>query len=466
MTLTRILVVDDDDVDRLACRRALTRGGSLPIEFVEADTGASALELSAARHFDCLLLDFRLPDMDGIELMERLQRRPSDAQVPVVMLTGADDVSVAVEAMRRGASDYLVKDVQGRYQALIPAVVQRVMRDHEMRRQKSRAEQALHAIVSSASDAIVSADGEGRITLFNPSAEAVFGCEAVAAIGLPIERFFTPVSGRVGGRRTDGQHLELEVSLSHATVHGQTMLTAIVREVTQRVQAELALARYREELSSLTRKLMAQEKTTTRRIAQSLHDRLGQTLAALRLSFDAVQSVERPAADAMQQRHAERVGALIDQAVREVRQALVDLRPPLLDEHGLAAALDNELRSRARAHEEVELLLEAAGDCAQHRWPADVEYAGFMIAREALANALQHAGASSVRLRLDGSADSLSLEVLDDGRGIETHEVASRPGHLGMVGMRERALAIGAHFSVARSDTAGTSVVLRWKAHR
>ncbi|HEY0858879.1 MAG TPA: response regulator [Albitalea sp.] len=463
MTLTRILVVDDDDVDRLACRRALTRGGSLPIEFLEADTGARALELCAAQRFDCLLLDFRLPDMDGIELMEQLLSRPADMLVPVVMLTGADDVSVAVEAMRRGASDYLVKDVQGRYQALIPAVVQRVMRDHEMRRQKSRAEQALHAIISSASDAIVSADGEGRITLFNPSAEAVFGCESVAAIGQPIERFFTPLSGRVGGRRADGQHLELEVSLSQAKVQGQTMLTAIVREVTQRVQAELALARYREELSSLTRKLMAQEKVTTRRIAQSLHDRLGQTLAALRLSFDAVQSGEQPASPAMQQRHAERVGALIDQAVREVRQVLVDLRPPLLDEHGLAAALDNELRSRARAHEDVELLLEATDECMQHRWPADVEYAGFMIAREALANALQHARASTVRVRLAGSDQRLELEVLDDGRGIEEHELPSRPGHLGMVGMRERALAIGAHFSVARGDATGTVVGLRWR---
>ncbi|HJV60593.1 MAG TPA: response regulator [Albitalea sp.] len=463
MAPARILLVDDDEVDRLACRRALLRGGSGMFEFVEVNSAAQAIDYASSEQFDCLLLDFRLPDMDGIELMDRLLERPADTPVPVVMLTGADDVSVAVEAMRRGASDYLVKDVEGRYQALIPAVVQRVMRDHEMRRAKSRAEQALQVVVSSASDAIISADGDGCITLFNPSAEQIFGCDAASAMGLPLGRFFDPVSGRVTGRRSDGQHLDLEVSLSRATVQGRTMMTAIVREVTQRVQAELALARYRQQLSRLTQQLMAQEKTTTRRIAQSLHDQLGQTLAAMRLSFDVVQSVQSAPPDSAPRRHAERVSALIDQAVREVRQVLVDLRPPLLDEQGLAAALDNELRSRAPAHEEIELLLEAEVDCAQRRWPTDVEYAVFMIAREALANALRHADATTVRVQLCGSNQALELHVVDDGSGIEDVALASRPGHLGMVGMRERALAIGAHCAVSRNDSGGTTVSLHWE---
>lgn len=467
MPTTRILVVDDDQVDRMACKRALARAEGLGhLEFVEASTAEDALALARTHALDCALLDYRLPDMDGIELMDQLNAPHGDLPLAVVMLTGADDVSVAVEAMRRGASDYLVKDVDGRYQALIPPVVQRVIRERDLRNERARAKQTLHAIISSASDAIISIDGAGRIALFNPSAEQIFGCDALQAIGMPVQVFFQPTGGRVSGRRANGQPVELDVSLSRATVRGHTVLTAIARDVTQRAQAEQALALYRQELTELTRKLMEQEKLTSRRIAQSLHDRLGQTLAALRLSFDALEAAAQHERPATQQRQAERLGRLIDQAVAEVRQTLTALRPPLLEEQGLLAAFDNELRERAGDREDVRLRMEADEVDEGMRWPPDVEYAAFMIGREALANALQHADAALVRLRVSGDGQRLQLQVIDDGRGIEPGVRHGRPGHLGMVGMRERALAIGGSCTVSRGDEGGTVVHLEWEAQR
>ncbi|MDT3678668.1 MAG: response regulator [Burkholderiaceae bacterium] len=359
----RILVVDDDIVDRRICRRALGRLDPPPT-FVEAETATQALDELARHDVDCVLLDFRLPDMDGLELLVRLNERSVEQRVPIIMLTGADDVSVAVEAMRRGASNYLVKDVDGRYQELMPTIVHHALRDRELQLARWHDEQAL--------------------------------------------------------------------------------------------------ARYRGDLSDLAQRLMDTEKMTTRQLAQVLHDQLGQTLAAIRLGFDAVSVNFASMASEPARQHASRVSGLIDHAVREVRQVLVTLRPPLLDERGLLDALDNELRTQLLVRDDVELQFEAAPGIAGARWPTDVEYAAFMIAREAIGNALRHANASRVRVSIDGDERSLRLRVADDGSGIPAN--LSRPGHLGIVGMRERALAIGASFALESAPGHGTTVLLDWSA--
>jgi signal transduction histidine kinase len=157
-----------------------------------------------------------------------------------------------------------------------------------------------------------------------------------------------------------------------------------------------------------------------------------------------------------------RLDGLITDATRQVRQVLVDLRPPLLDEHGLAAALDNELRQRATLTGGVALQLDAARALQALRWPPEAEYAAFMIAREAVHNALLHARATAIRVALAGTAATFTLTVSDDGCGLPRGGALAAPGHLGMVGMRERALAIGAGLDVQSSPGKGTHVQLRW----
>ena len=83
--------------------------------------------------------------------------------------------------------------------------------------------------------------------------------------------------------------------------------------------------------------------------------------------------------------------------------------------------------------------------------------------KAAIANALQHAKATLVRVTLSGDAHTLRLEVTDNGAGFASDTPAARPGHLGMVGMRERSIAIGARFEVRSSPDGGTSVCLAWE---
>ncbi|MCC5634450.1 response regulator [Nostoc sp. CHAB 5844] len=102
----RILVVDDDEVDRMAVRRALTQAG-VKMELSEAGNGQEALLALAITTYDCVFLDYRLPDQDGLTLIHRVHA--SEIKVPLVVLTAQGDEQIAVELMKAGATDYLAK---------------------------------------------------------------------------------------------------------------------------------------------------------------------------------------------------------------------------------------------------------------------------------------------------------------------------------------------------------------------
>jgi diguanylate cyclase (GGDEF)-like protein/PAS domain S-box-containing protein len=138
-----ILVVEDDVVDRKGCRRALSGQSDYEFLISEAENGLEGLALAHTLRPDCVLLDYHLPDMNGLEFLAQLADDTGGISIPVMMLTGADNAAVAVEAMRRGARDYLVKDTQRQYLELLPAVIQRVLREQTSLREKRQTEQQL-----------------------------------------------------------------------------------------------------------------------------------------------------------------------------------------------------------------------------------------------------------------------------------------------------------------------------------
>lgn len=266
--------------------------------------------------------------------------------------------------------------------------------------------------------------------------------------------------------RRDGTHFPAEVSMRPLDAQRHVL---VIRDISVRRASERALLTYQLELSELTQRLLEQEKRTTQRVAQSLHDHVGQTLAVIRLHLEGAHAAYGASLPVGMGQTCTTIGQLLDRAVREVRLVLSDLRPPMLESQGLVAAIDNEIRARTLAMagngpgQGADVLIETSEAFAALRWPADVEYGVFMVAREAIANARQHAGASLIRVLLGVEDGGLDLQVIDDGQGIPEALLHGRPGHLGMVGMRERAIAIGARFTVSPVEGGGTQVRLHWE---
>ncbi|RCJ26032.1 histidine kinase [Nostoc minutum NIES-26] len=119
----KLLIIDDCVADRKIYRRFLLRDPHLSYQILEADCAEDGLALCQEMHFDVILLDFCLPDMSGLELLDKLNQEVFDTATPVIILTGRGDQEVAVQAMKRGALDYLVK------QQLKPDVLQLAVRN-------------------------------------------------------------------------------------------------------------------------------------------------------------------------------------------------------------------------------------------------------------------------------------------------------------------------------------------------
>jgi diguanylate cyclase (GGDEF)-like protein len=134
-----LLVIDDDELDRKAVARAVKVLGT-GYELQEARDGRQGIDFAGARTFDCILLDYHLPDMDGLDLLIELRER-LDVTAPIVMLTGSGSESVAVEAMKRGADDYLPKSQLG--PASLLRVVSSAIEKCSLQRKLAEAQQDL-----------------------------------------------------------------------------------------------------------------------------------------------------------------------------------------------------------------------------------------------------------------------------------------------------------------------------------
>jgi diguanylate cyclase (GGDEF)-like protein/PAS domain S-box-containing protein len=194
----RLLLVDDDQVDRLACKRALAQHPDYDFEIVEAETGNQGLKLLRAQRPDCILLDYHLPDFNGMEFLAELAEENGQLCVPVVMLTGADNAVIAVDALKRGARDYVVKGTDRESLQWLPAVVVRALREQQAVQDKTEAQERLREAEAKyrtlveqipAITYIASLESPGKLLYLSPQ---------IGQLGYPAEEWLADPEGLLG----------------------------------------------------------------------------------------------------------------------------------------------------------------------------------------------------------------------------------------------------------------------------
>jgi PAS domain S-box-containing protein len=360
------------------------------------------------------------------------------------------------------------------FTVILRDVTERVQADESLAKSEAR----LRGILDSAMDAVITVDDAQHIVLFNTAAESVFGYSQEEAMGAPLsllmpQRFRaehdkhvsrfgeTGVTSRrmdpfrvLSGLRRNGEEFPIEASISQVEENGHRFYTVILRDVTDRVRADDALRQSKEELrelAALAQSVREQEKS---RIARELHDELGQSLTALKMDVIALRG-EVPAERPVMAERVARIETMLNQTVAATRRISADLRPLMLDDLGLAAAVEwvvQEFTERSSAV--CKVVVEGDLDLEDPHATAV-----FRVLQESLTNIAKHAQATRVNVGIERTHDEVHLRVQDNGIGFSLESPRKRNSH-GLLGVRERAYLLGGKSSIVSAPGEGTVVEL------
>ena len=352
-----VLAVDDDARSLTALQGLLS---DMPFRVVTAKSGEEALRCLLKQDFAVILLDARMPGMDGFEVARLIRERERSRHTPIIFLTGAyEDTPSMTRGYEAGAVDYIVKPLR-------PEVL------------------------------------KSKISVF-------------------------------------------------VDLHRKN--AALVQEIQERTAAEKHLRSSEESLRALAAHLHSVREEEWTRIARDFHDHLAQALTGLKMDLSWIVSRLPNESQALSER-AQSMSDLIDATMQSVQRTVSRLRPDILDQLGLTAAIEwqaEEFQRRSGLRCHVSLPVETL------QLDRERSTALFRIFQELLTNVARHAVATRVEVALQSEAGRVVLTVNDNGRGIDA-EVARSPKSLGLVGVRERVLPHGGRVEVQGVRGKGTLV--------
>ncbi|MDY6824871.1 MAG: sensor histidine kinase [Thermodesulfobacteriota bacterium] len=358
----RVLLVEDDEDDYVLFQEAVDAVTNQEIVLTWVDNYEAVLSAVDSTGFDMLFVDYRLNGFTGLELLNALQQKGHD--YPFVLLTGQGDYAVDLQAMEKGASDYLEKDL------LSPQLLERV-----------------------------------------------------------------------------------------------------IRYALSRAETLAALKRSEKHLRMLSEKLIHAQEAERTRIARELHDSTSSKLTAIKYAIEK-QLYRAGNGDTVQDNEALRqIIDLVKETSQEVQRIYSDLRPTVLDDLGILAAVRRICRNFEQLY--AGIVVENELHVEEAAVPEKLKIVIYRVVQEALNNIARHSGADRVCVTINRTAvldgDGIQLAVTDNGRGFDVDaaidaEAESHSSGFGLISMRERVVFSGGSFSVESSSDDGTQLMMSWPA--
>ena len=447
-----LLVADDEEGLLFLMVDALRREGWEVDGFAG---GEEALNWLNGHTPDLLLLDLKLPDFSALQLVEKL--RESGRDFPFIIVTGHGDERTAVEAMKHGALDYVMKDA-GMLE-LLPSIVRRavgtVQRERKLaeanetvRQSKERHEQ----VIQTALDGFVRFDRHGRVLEVNKALCDLLDYAPEALLNRDV---FDSESATFRG--------EVRQQVEQLEPNGATRcFTRLMRQDGTEIDAEISLRREGDELFGFVHDVTAQRRLERqmlqitlderRRFGEELHDGLGQQLTAIEMmTHTLARELKTPAPK--QAKTAFEITNYLRRAITQAREIAHGLSPVAAEGDGLRNALQELARMTALAGVPCDF------QCTE---AVKIEDAGvaahlYRVAQEGVTNALKHSKARQIRLRLEDGGATVDLTIEDDGKGFSKRKAS--PDGMGLQVIQHRALLIGASLAIESVAGKGMRII-------
>ncbi len=471
-----VLIIEDCEDDALLLLRELQNGGYEPI-YERVETPEDMRTALEQRNWDIIISDYVLPRFSGIDALSIYKEECLD--MPFIIVSGNIGEDVAVDAMRAGAHDYIIK---GNLKRLVPAV-ERELRETEMRRERSETEKAfveqsriLETSFTHTLTPLVFLDKDFNFIRVNEAYAKACQRQVSEFRGHNHFEFYPneeneEIFRRVVETKTPYQaiakpfifpdHPEWGVTYWDWTLvpvfdsEGEMdFLIYSLKDVTERKKAEEELSHSRELLRNLSMHLQSARENERTHIAREIHDELGQALTALKMDVAWLGKKyrdEEPLAEKTRS-----MLKLIDMTIKSVKRIAAELRPGLLDDLGLAAAIEwqaGEFEKRTGISCDVNI---SPKDVIIDR---DRSTAVFRIFQEAMTNVARHAKATSVSISLEKDDNRITLCVEDNGKGITKKQI-NDPRAFGLIGIRERVHFLSGEVDIRGIPNKGTSLVI------
>jgi two-component system sensor histidine kinase UhpB len=230
-------------------------------------------------------------------------------------------------------------------------------------------------------------------------------------------------------------------------------LQGVILDITDRKQAQTELECSHQDLQKMILVLDSLREEEQKRLAQEMHDELGQLLAAMKMDLSVVQQ-RLPQGDAKLLQALNSINELVDTMVASVRRIIADLPPKVLEDLGLIGALELLLANFGKRHQlACALKIPQPEPVLERKLTTPI----YRMVQEALNNIAKHAQATRVDVQLDCHQGHLRLRITDNGAGISRDEL-KKHGSFGLIGMRERANALGGEMKIESTESAGTTI--------
>ncbi len=472
-----ILIVDDEMPNLKLLTELLGREG---YQVRPADSPQIAIDSALGQPPKLILLDVRMPEMDGFEVCRRLKQDERTRNVPVIFISALHEVEDKLRGFEVGGVDFITKPFQE------PEVLARVRTHAELRNlhlnlgelvdertaELAKSEAKYRGLVDNSMAGVFTTTLDGRFTFVNDAMVKIFDFDStelmIAHGSLERWRDLKDRERMLAELQKHGSVTNFEAeTITHTGRHIQVLfsvkkignsISGMVMDISDRKQAEQKIIDYQQRLKSLASQLTIVEESERRRIAADLHDQVGQSLA---LALLQIAVLRKQVSDSGQIETFDEISDSLQQTVQETRDVIYDLSPPQLNEIGLSAAVSEWLEEHVGKRHGIKA--ECTVSATEKQLDTNLRSILFRNTRELVTNVIKHAQATEVKISISQENDNMNIIVRDDGIGFDADAgltASNNETGFGLFSIRERMTDLGGSLKIISKPGKGTEAIL------